>query len=130
MDIIAVGGDDRESGPVLAPIAPPPGPISPPNCKVSGPGRDKGTAGIPVMINLNTFDANDRRIYDGGARVKLKAIKKEGEGTSGEIIEGTVRDNKDGTYLITYKVPDPGVHLVCAASALAVPRIFTNNCFT
>ena len=97
MALWSVGGrGGRGGGPVLAPIAPPPGAISPPNCKVvdGSAAIARGTAGLPISLTLNAFDANDRRIYEGGARVKLKARLQAGEGGGTvETFEGVVRDN-------------------------------------
>ena len=88
-----VNENEEDKGAALAPIAPPPGRISPFNCKVSGGVGNtllNGTVGVPMMVILTAFDANDRRIYEGGARVKLKASNKENT----LRIDGTVRDNR------------------------------------
>merc|ERR1711933_87028 len=123
--IAATDKDGRRSGPVLLPIAAKPGPISPGHCKLLPPGIGRATAGIPFSVTLQTFDANERKIYEGGARVKLKAVREllpqveknaaagaatatatatATAGGGGDIIEGTVRDHRDGSYGLTLSV--------------------------
>jgi len=114
----------RPTGPVLAPICAKAGPLSPEKCKVLPPGIGRATTGIPFMVTLQSFDANDRKIYEGGARVKLKALRLSDADVSneapglppglagGERIEGTVKDNRDGTYTLTLCVAEGGKYRV------------------
>eukprot|EP00205_Picochlorum_sp_RCC944_P000624 CAMPEP_0182605804 /NCGR_PEP_ID=MMETSP1330-20130603/732_1 /TAXON_ID=464278 /ORGANISM="Picochlorum sp., Strain RCC944" /LENGTH=361 /DNA_ID=CAMNT_0024823897 /DNA_START=68 /DNA_END=1151 /DNA_ORIENTATION=- len=137
--IAATDKDGRRSGPVLLPIAAKPGPISPGHCKLLPPGIGRATAGIPFSVTLQSFDANERKIYEGGARVKLKAVREllpqveknaaagaatatatATAGGGGDIIEGTVRDHRDGSYGLTLSVPDGGKYKV-AVQVNSVP---------
>jgi RNA recognition motif-containing protein len=87
---------------------------------------------MPFTVNLNAFDANEKRIYEGGARVKIKAIRQGnvgdtaaaaasaatgpkwegGKARGGGLIEGAVRDMEDGSYLLTLEVPESGKYTV------------------
>jgi len=119
-------GERRSRGPVLVPIAPKAGPLSPEHCKILPPGIGaRTTAGIPFTVTLNLCDANGRRIYSSGARVKVKAFKQlkpesnpndpagqDQQQQRRELVEGEVTDNNDGSYSLTISIPDGGNYSV------------------
>ncbi|QDZ20018.1 RRM domain-containing protein [Chloropicon primus] len=120
MSLIRIGDDERgPRGPVLAPICAKAGPLSPRHCKVVPPGIAKATAGIAFKVDLQCFDADDRKIYEGGARVRVRAVR-EDEGVDAsqaasrgaEMTEGSVEDNNDGTYTITLSCSEGGDYKV------------------
>merc|ERR1712174_12681 len=130
-DMSLIAFDDKRkgrTGPILAPIAAKAGPLSPQNCMIQPPGFGRTTAGMPFTVNLHCFDADQRRIYEGGSRVKVKALRQGnlgettttatasasaalGKGRRG-LIDGLVKDNGDGSYLLTLEVPEAGKYTV------------------
>ncbi|KAK3285911.1 hypothetical protein CYMTET_6500 [Cymbomonas tetramitiformis] len=99
--------DDSDDG-VLKPIAPPVGPLDPSKCTAVGSGVGGGAANSLASFVVQSNDANARKVRDGGATVTVLITPK----SDGENIEGTVRDNGDGSYSCQYTVPNRGDYTV------------------
>ena len=86
------------------------GPPWPPFCLAKGAGLGGGTAGQPVTLTVECFDAGRQRVRDGGALVDVSVRT-----TSGSAVEARVlsTDAGDGIYAVTYTVPTRGDFSVC-----------------
>jgi len=77
------------------------GPPYGPACTASGPGLSSTTAGETATFTITTFDAVNNPITSGGADFLVWL-------TGPQIANGTVFDNQDGTYAVTYNVTVSG----------------------
>ena len=105
------GGDQH----VLAPVGAAPGEISGSCCRVQGPGVSGGIAGGAVFAQLHAHDGSGQRIYDGSANVSCRAFLATGPpggAPAGPPVVATVKDNEDGTYMLTYSVKAAGEYRV------------------
>ncbi|ONM30863.1 RNA recognition motif (RRM)-containing protein [Zea mays] len=87
-----------------------PGPVDPSKCSAAGPGIAGGSAGTPSTFTVVAKDRHSRRLTAGGARVHVRVSPAAGVG--GDDLEGTVKDNGDGSYTVTYVVPKRGNYMV------------------
>lgn len=86
------------------------GPVEPAKCVAAGAGIAGGTACAPSSFVVVTKDADDRKVPNGGAQIKVKVSP--GVGVGGSEQEGMVKDMGDGTYTVTYVVPKRGNYMV------------------
>ncbi|XP_078433755.1 RNA recognition motif (RRM)-containing protein [Wolffia australiana] len=88
----------------------PVGPIDPAKCTAAGPGIAGGAACAPTSFVVVAKDADGRKLLTGGAKLGVKISP--GLGVGGADQEGTVKDQGDGSYSITYAVPKRGNYMV------------------
>ncbi|KAK8470769.1 hypothetical protein PHAVU_003G050400 [Phaseolus vulgaris] len=86
------------------------GPVDPSKCTAAGTGIAGGTACAPSSFVVVAKDADERKVSNGGAQIKVRVTP--GLGVGGSEQEGMVKDMGDGTYTVTYVVPKRGNYMV------------------
>ncbi|CAJ1939090.1 unnamed protein product [Sphenostylis stenocarpa] len=86
------------------------GPVDPAKCTAAGTGIAGGTACAPSSFVVVAKDADERKVSNGGAQIKVRVTP--GLGVGGSEQEGIVKDMGDGTYTVTYVVPKRGNYMV------------------
>ncbi|KAK9138413.1 hypothetical protein Sjap_009007 [Stephania japonica] len=86
------------------------GPVDPAKCTAAGTGIAGGAACTASSFVVVTKDSDGRKIPNGGASLKVKICP--GVGVGGSDQEGIVKDQGDGTYVVTYVVPKRGNYMV------------------
>ncbi|GKV28663.1 hypothetical protein SLEP1_g37685 [Rubroshorea leprosula] len=107
---VAVASSDSESDNDSDLENKPIGPVDPSKCTAAGPGIAGGTACNPSTFVVLTKDADERKVLNGGAQIKVKVSP--GMGVGGSEQEGVVKDMGDGTYTVTYVVPKRGNYML------------------
>ncbi|KAK1611934.1 hypothetical protein QYE76_035607 [Lolium multiflorum] len=88
----------------------PPGPVDPAKSSAAGPGIAGGSAAAPATFTVVGKDRDGRRVTSGGASVRVRV--RPADNSDNSDLEGAVRDNADGSYVVTYVVPRRGNYMV------------------
>jgi hypothetical protein len=67
---------------------------------------------VPTAFTVECFDVNRRRIVEGGASVSVAVLHESSSQPLDGVDGAQVRDAQDGSYAVTYTVPNRGDYLV------------------
>ncbi|EGG19417.1 P-type ATPase [Cavenderia fasciculata] len=77
------------------------------NCKVFGPGLKSGTLTQDSLFTIQSYDTNNQKMTNGGDTYHVLI-----QGQFGDQIYGTIKDNNDGSYNVSYRPQKVGGYAI------------------